>query len=150
MIKKILVPLDGSAMSQQLLSDVAALAASLQAELVLMRVAGHPNTVYYAQNTAILGMQSDDSPDHCRQYLQTMSEPLIARGLTVHSVVKEGDAADAILTYSDYGHVDLIAMSTHGRSGLTRWLLGSVADRVVSHSRAPVMLFRPAKPAAEA
>jgi nucleotide-binding universal stress UspA family protein len=59
-------------------------------------------------------------------------------------VLKEASAvADAILNYAEANGVDLIAMSTHGRSGIGRWLLGSVADRVVHGSQVPVLLVRP-------
>ena len=66
------------------------------------------------------------------------------RGVKASVVMKEDlTAANAILDYADHNGVDLIAMSTHGRSGIGRWLMGSVADKVVHGAKMPVLLVRP-------
>ena len=62
-------------------------------------------------------------------------------GITVNSVMAEGDAASQILDYASKNKVDLIIMSTHGSSGVVRWMLGSVADRIVRHAQSPVLLI---------
>ena len=64
--------------------------------------------------------------------------------------VVEGNAADAIVDYAGKNDIDLIIMATHGRSGIGRWALGSVADRVVRHANAPVLLVRASKKACPA
>ena len=63
----------------------------------------------------------------------------------MHVLIREGWIADIILETADAMQVDMIAMSTHGRSGLQRWVMGSIADRVVRHSPIPVLLIRPGK-----
>ena len=69
---------------------------------------------------------------------------MIQEGISARGEVVTGKAADAILDYAEKNNVDLIIMSTHGRSGISRWAFGSVADRVVRHSIAPVLLVAPA------
>jgi nucleotide-binding universal stress UspA family protein len=67
----------------------------------------------------------------------------------VATTVLEGPVADALLDHAAASHADLIVMSTHGRSGMERWLLGSVAERVMRGAKMPVLLIRPDQPAAE-
>jgi nucleotide-binding universal stress UspA family protein len=67
---------------------------------------------------------------------------LAAKGLEVEALVRYGAVAEEILTHSSRNDVDLIAMSTHGRSGLGRWALGSVAEKIVRRSDKPVLLLR--------
>jgi nucleotide-binding universal stress UspA family protein len=77
-----------------------------------------------------------------QHYLHTASQPLRGDGLTVHTEVLPGSPAQAILFAAQVHKVDLIAMSTHGRSGLSHVLLGSVAEEVLRHSECPVLLTR--------
>ena len=63
-------------------------------------------------------------------------------GLMVETVLRTGDAALEILDYADERNIDLIAMATHGRTGLKRWLLGSVAEKVLRASNIPVLMIR--------
>ncbi|HNB35488.1 MAG TPA: universal stress protein, partial [Anaerolineales bacterium] len=58
-------------------------------------------------------------------------------------IVQEGAVPETILAVADETHADMIAMSTHGRTGVSRWLMGSVADRVVHYAHIPVMLIHP-------
>ena len=64
-------------------------------------------------------------------------------GAKVTHIMREGPIPEMILKVADEVHADVIAMSTHGRSGVQRWLMGSVADRVVHYSHIPVMLIHP-------
>lgn len=77
-------------------------------------------------------------------YLTKMANRLKKEGVATHTVVVTGWPADKILDYTDQNQVDLIIMSTHGRSGATRWVFGSVADRVLRHARVPVLMVSPA------
>jgi nucleotide-binding universal stress UspA family protein len=66
-------------------------------------------------------------------------------GLKVSTQVGTGGAADGIIDYADRMQAELIAMTTHGRSGIARWLMGSVADKVARGANVPVLLIRPGK-----
>lgn len=84
-------------------------------------------------------MVSRDAQD----YLSRVASRLKAEGIDAQTIVIHGKAADVILDYAKENGVDLIVMSTHGRSGVSRWVLGSVADRVVRHSIAAVLTITP-------
>ena len=76
------------------------------------------------------------------KYLNEIAQQLTAKDLDAEIHVRYGDVADEILNHSKRNEIDLISMSTHGRSGLGRWLLGSVAEKIVRHSEKPVLLLR--------
>jgi nucleotide-binding universal stress UspA family protein len=76
-------------------------------------------------------------------YLSSWKENLEGEGLTVEKVVLTGEAAEEILRYINKNQVDLVVMSTHGRSGISRWTWGSVTDRVLRHSPAPLVVVTP-------
>jgi nucleotide-binding universal stress UspA family protein len=78
-----------------------------------------------------------------REYIAGMVEKLKTSGFEVNAEVVRGKAADAILEYAKNNSVDMIAMTTHGRSGVSRWVMGSVAERVVRGSAVPVLLVTP-------
>ncbi len=139
MLSRILVPLDGSPVAEAVLPQVIELAALRQAEVVLLRVAlAH----------TFLGADPVEAQvrvvEEAQAYLGTIETNLAAQGLAVRSVVRYGHAADEILDHARAGGVDMIAMSTHGRGGIRRWVLGSVAETVVRHSPVPVLLVRAA------
>lgn len=131
MYKRMLVPLDGSQLAEAALSYAAQLANRLNLGVTLLHVCG-------ASESAPLFM--------CRSYVEHEAE-LIA--LKLKSPAKEetrgeaitGNAAEGILAYAEQDQSDLILMAAHGESG-GRWLLGSVAHKVLSHSKAPVLLVR--------
>jgi nucleotide-binding universal stress UspA family protein len=75
--------------------------------------------------------------------MQSARGRLQKAGFRTSFLIRQGAIAETILQATSESHVDVIVISTHGRSGLKRWLLGSVADRVVTHSDLPVMLIRP-------
>jgi nucleotide-binding universal stress UspA family protein len=139
MFSRILVPLDGSPLAEAVIPQVVDLATLRKAEIVLLRVAlAHalPGTdPVEAQVRAV---------EEAQAYLAKVEADLLAQGLAVKSVVRYGHAADEILDHARAGDVDLIAMSTHGRSGVRRWVLGSVAETVVRHAPVPVLLVRSA------
>jgi len=74
-------------------------------------------------------------------YIEKMAVDLQKEGLEAKGISTVGRAADTILSYIDQNGVDLVVMSTHGRSGINRFFMGSVADKVVRHSKAPVLLI---------
>lgn len=143
MFKRILVPLDGSALAEQILPYLKGLSSDTEAMVTLLRVAGHPVTSYRVEGLTVNATRSDDSYTHCEQYLHGIATQLTQSGLKVETRVIEGPIADVIIDYAAEMQADLVAMSTHGRTGIGRWLLGSVADRVVHGLKVPLFLIRP-------
>lgn len=143
MYKKILVPLDGSPLAEAVLPHAQALAKSEGAEIVLLRVPLTPNIEFLSRNPAIVEKMIEDVEKQTEGYLESEVELLKQSGTNVSSIMREGPIPETILAVADETHADVIAMSTHGRSGIQRWLMGSVADRVVHLAHIPVMLIHP-------
>ena len=153
-LKTVLVPLDGSGLAEKILSPVAELASLLTLEVVLVRVLTH---VYFAPPDTILPLFSQYVPNQkelwaearseVERYLSAKAEELRAQGLPlVSSLAIEGSAGGAAAEIIDLAKrttENLVAMSTHGRSGMSRWILGSVTERVVRYSQDPVLVLRP-------
>jgi len=147
MYQKILAPLDGSEFAECSLEHVKAIATGCQVPKVILLRAVEPihssDLAAYAEagiDTAIL---MKDVRDAAEQYMSRLTDEVRKSGLNVSSVITTGWAADEILSYATKNGVDLIIMSTHGRSGISRWFMGSVADKVVRHSPVPVLTVAP-------
>ena len=138
MINRILVPLDGSELSESILPFAATIADRAKAEILLV-TAIQPVGVWDATATAINWEREEKA---ATDYLKEVEKRLAAGGHRVRAISLHGDAGQVILDAAQKEKADLVTMTTHGRSGVMRWLLGSVADRVVQHSTAPVMLVR--------
>ena len=143
MYKKILVPLDGSEFSEAVLPHAQALAKSEGAEIVILRVPVTPNLEYLSRSPSLANRIIEDSEKETAEYLEAEAAKLEKEGAKVTKIMREGPIPEIILQVADEVHADMIAMSTHGRSGMQRWLMGSVADRVVHYSHIPVMLIHP-------
>jgi len=143
MFNRILVPLDGSAFSEAALEPAVALARCLGSEIELLRVAIHPSNYVYVNDPATLAQLYESDRAHCEDYLKGVAARLESSGLKVSIAVLEGVVADSILDYAEDTKADLIVMTTHGRTGMERWLLGSVAERITRAAKMPVMLIRP-------
>ncbi len=136
-IKKILVPLDGSPCAETVLPKVEKLAVDLKAGICLLRVAiAH----------TFPGIDPTDAEvkvvREAEDYLKTVEERFKAKGLKVDIHVRYGNEAEEILDHAAMKEIDMVAMSTHGRSGVGRWLLGSVAEKILRHSPKPIFLVR--------
>jgi nucleotide-binding universal stress UspA family protein len=142
MYKKILVPLDGSKTAEGVLSHAKALAYSEGAELILLTVASNPTMDYVFSDPGIAQSAIEEQQTRSKKYMTEMESQLKAAGFKVSALLREGAVADVILRTAEEINADVIAMSTHGRTGPARWLLGSVADRVVRSSKVPVLLIR--------
>jgi len=146
MYKKILVPLDGSEFSECVLNHIEAIAKGCQVpEVVLLGVAEPISyQVYYmiGIEDRVRDMQKE-TEKYVESYLSKAADSLKEDGIAVQTVVVSGRPAEEILDYANKNQVDLIIMSTHGRSGVSRWVVGSVTDKVVRHSVAPVLTISP-------
>jgi nucleotide-binding universal stress UspA family protein len=143
MYKKILVPLDGSPLAEAVLPHAQALAKSEGAEIVILRVPDLPAPDLFTHNPAMANKIVEDSEIESDRYLKEEVKKIKGKGVKVTGLIREGPVPDTILAAAKETHADMIAMSTHGRSGIQRWLIGSVADRVVHFSPIPVMLIHP-------
>jgi nucleotide-binding universal stress UspA family protein len=135
--EKILVPLDGSECAENILPVVEKLAGDLKAHICLLRVViAHtfPGADPTEAQVAVVR--------EAEGYLKKIEERLRGKGFSVDSHVRYGNDAGEILDHVDQYKIDLIAMSTHGRSGVNRWLLGSVAEKVLRHATRPIFLAR--------
>jgi nucleotide-binding universal stress UspA family protein len=140
MFKKILVPLDGSQLSQRALEPALELSRQTGAELLLVRVPT-ADTLSFAVSEA---KQREIAQD-ALVYLETIRQSNDQPQLNIRTEVLDGDVASAIVDAARAEQVDLIVMSTHGYSGLTRWVLGSVTEKVLRSAPCPVMAIRAAR-----
>jgi nucleotide-binding universal stress UspA family protein len=140
--RKILVPLDGSALSESVLEHVVAIASGCKVpEVVLMRVRQSlDETVTNTIDFEIASKLDEAYQEEAVNNLEQVATGLKEKGLLANTIVLTGKPAEEILNYAQSSGVDLIIMSTHGRSGVSRWVLGSVADKVVRHSTVPVLI----------
>jgi nucleotide-binding universal stress UspA family protein len=145
--KRILIPLDGSALSEQILEPALELGSLAQAEYVLVRVVEPFVLMDYAPvaQASRLDMKlTQEQLATVRHDLEQVAERLRATGQIVHArALLAEQPAVAILDEAHRQDADLIAMTTHGRSGLARLLLGSVADKVLRGATLPVLMQRP-------
>ena len=134
----LVLPLDGSACAEQALPTALSFLKGPQDKLILVRVVPFPNSV----PPHVLAQLVDELELEAALYLKEVGEPLRARGLRVDEHVRSGQPAREVAHVADKEGADLIVLSTHGRSGLQRWLLGSVAENVVRQAPCPVWLVR--------
>ena len=140
MFKKIVVPLDGSPLAEAVLPQVTDLAYALATEVLLLRVAiAH---AFPAGNPISLAEAEVRVVREAEAYLAAVAGRLAREGVTVKTTVRYGQAAPEIIDHVAFEGADLVAMSTHGRSGLSRLVMGSVAEEVVRKVGVPVLLFR--------
>ena len=145
MYKKILAPLDGSGFSECSLEHVKAVATGCQVpEVVLLMVVEPIKTIAYAETSGDwVAEKEKQNQTEAENYLSKLVENLRGEGVAVQTAVVHGNPAEEILDYAKNNQVGLIVMSTHGRSGISRWAFGSVTDRVLRHSAVPVLITQP-------
>ena len=147
-LKSIVVPLDGSELAEGVLPAVAELAKTLKLAVVLFRAYNLPTSAYADdEGEGYYEINYDEmltaTRDEAVAYLEKKTEAVKKMGIAnVSSVAKEGFAADEIISLSRQSPDNLIAMSTHGRSGVKRWVFGSVTETIVRHSADPVLVIR--------
>jgi nucleotide-binding universal stress UspA family protein len=135
-IRRILVPLDGSDRSRAALPEARRLARAHGAELLLLHVVGVPTASSSADDTIMTRTEA-------RGYLEALSPE--AAGVSSRTVLGTGKPGAAILRAIKREGADLVVMSSHGRSGVARWILGSVAEEVLRGCECPVLVLRSAR-----
>jgi nucleotide-binding universal stress UspA family protein len=133
MVMKVLVPLDGSDMADAVLAYIGELATRIGGEVILLKVlpdsGALPTTAHRQYNEA-------------RQHLDGMAQKLKRQGIEASTTIRYGKPVEETVDYARTNGVSLIAMSTHGRNGLRRWLFGSVAEKVLRSTALPVLLVQ--------
>jgi len=142
MYKKILVPLDGSDLSESVLEHVITIAKGCQVpEVVLLRVRKPlDNRVKSVLDPEIADELNQAYYDEFANYLKAIAKKLEKKGIPVKTEVLTGKPAEEILKYSQNKNIDLIIMSTHGRSGFSSILFGSEANKILRQTKIPVLL----------
>lgn len=144
-LKTIVVPLDGSALAEQVLPHAADLAKKMALKVILFRAYALPASVTGDEFGTYMEEMLNQIESDAREYLDTKVAEAKRNGLNdVVAAVKFGYGADEIISIARETADNLVAMCTHGRSGANRWVLGSVTERVVRHSGDPVLIIRAA------
>ncbi|MDX1613206.1 MAG: universal stress protein [Candidatus Promineifilaceae bacterium] len=144
MYERILVPLDGSERAEAILPHVETLAVSYEAEVLLLHVV-EPNVVFTSPYDAYPEMNMEEAErrvEEARAYLNRLVKRLERQGITVREIVEYGPIVLSILDVATAQDVSLIAMASHGRSGLARVFYGSVAAGVLQRVDRPLFLVR--------
>lgn len=145
MYKRIMVPLDGSTLAENVLSHVETIAKGCGISTVAFVHVVEPAR----QVSGDAGFSTEDwerfdarHKADAQKYLKQVVSRIKWEGVTVESEVLFGRAADALIDYAEKKKIDLIVIATHGRSGMSRWVWGSVADRILRSTSAPVLMVR--------
>jgi nucleotide-binding universal stress UspA family protein len=150
MYEKILIPLDGSSVGEAALRNVEELVTrispDIKLEIVLLKVVPYVTfNVLTLDPGAQMPLNSNEYEELEKEsldYLDKIAAPIRERGIQVKSIVKVGSSAEEIIKTAKETGASLIAMSTHGFSGIKRWALGSVTDEVLKTSEVPILVIR--------
>ncbi|MBI2998074.1 MAG: universal stress protein [Deltaproteobacteria bacterium] len=144
-LRKVVVPLDGSDLAETVLPHITALAQKMNLEVVLLRVYSLLTGGYVADAEAYtpdLDRFLEEIKEDAKKYLAAKVQQSQWQGAKVSYELLEGDSAGSIIDFAKKTPDNFIGMCTHGRSGIGRWVLGSVTDRVVRHGGNPVLIVR--------
>lgn len=164
--RTVLIPIDGSWFSQQILACVTEMLAPNEHHVILLRVAEEPEVTFHPVPLSMTAAWPHLTYGVAREYERTpfpasidqleenmrgaiedelfqIVQYLRSEGYTVETAVRFGDPAEEIIAFAKSEPVDLIAMATHGRTGILHLVLGSVAERVMRRAEVPVLLLRP-------
>jgi nucleotide-binding universal stress UspA family protein len=144
--KRILVPLDGSPLAEKSLPAAVALAQKFGSQIIVLRVLDIPVPTPPTSHPEVTIGWVREARQHAHEeaesYLETVQGELDQQGVKTRILLRDTAPAEDILDVAGAEDIDLIIISSHGRSGLARWTFGSVADKVARHSPCPVLLIR--------
>jgi len=146
MYKKILVPLDGSKRAETILAHVEELAQRFESEVILLEIV-KAEVVYTSINTGVLDIDlqqkiMDEKTKGAKSYLSGLEGELREKGISARSLVEIGSVVQTIIKIADRESTDLIALASHGRTGLSHVFYGSVAAGVLHRVDRPLLLVR--------
>jgi nucleotide-binding universal stress UspA family protein len=141
--ERVLIPLDGSPAAAEALSQMQPLLSEAKSELLLLRVVDEP-TIVVTEYPGLVAQLSDSAlaESDAQAYVDELATELRSTGLAIRTRVLSGNAAESILEVARKEKATAIAMATHGRSGVMRWAMGSVAEKVLRTSELPLCLVR--------
>lgn len=139
MFKRILVPLDGSSTAEEAIPHALTFVNLSGAKLVLLRIL-EPFPPVRSMSPADLKMVKQRAREWAEDYFERISIDLQKQGISHETEILEGRASVMIEKFAEENDIDLIVLASRGHTGLTRWLMGSVADRVIRGATVPVLL----------
>ncbi|MBM2824633.1 MAG: UspA domain protein [Dehalococcoidales bacterium] len=148
MYKKIMVPLDGSKLAECVLPHVETIAKGCDVPEVLLVQVVEPIAIPYGRETAEIASMEQlkafeiHNKVEAEKYLQEIVTQLSKAGVNARANVTFGKAAEALGEFTTRNEIDLIVIATHGRSGINRWVWGSVTDRLIRSVSVPVLIVR--------
>ena len=144
MYSKIIVPLDGSELSEQSLPYARLVARSLAAPIELVQAFDFmaPRVLGAHANHEVAGRLERSAMRRSQDYLASVAEPLVANGHSVSYTALHGAPAEAVVSAASADPSALVVMSTHGRGGIARWVMGSVTDKVLHMMPNPMLIVR--------
>ena len=147
MYPKIMVPLDGSELAECVLRQVEALAKGCQAKMVILVRAFEPFQAAniggeYIPNEKEIARIDNDFKAEAQNVLKEVAERLKSNGIAARWAVLTGKPSEVLSDFAKADNCDLIIMATHGRSGVSRWVWGSGADRILRSACVPVLMVR--------
>lgn len=140
MYTRILVPLDGSDTAEQALPHAAALAELFNAEVVLLRILEPLPQVRGVSPSASRSVKQQ-AQEWADEYFERIGADLSSQGLQARGEIIEGRPGVSITRYAEENDIDLIVLCSRGRTGVSRWFIGGVADRVLRGAPVPVLLI---------
>jgi nucleotide-binding universal stress UspA family protein len=148
MFQRILVPLDGSTRAEQALPVAARLAHASSGTIVFLRAVNLPNEFVSYMDLEPITTQAviDTQLEEAKNYLDNLTRSNELINVHTETAVMVGQPALHILSVVGTRSIDLVVMCSHGYTGMTRWVLGSVAEKIAHHSPVPVLLLREEKP----
>ncbi len=143
--QRILITLDGSPLAEGAIGPGLSLAQSLQAEVTLLRCVPHilADGKLDEHERGLSRRMQEDLINEAKEYLRTQLDEAGRAGVTINPAVRIGSPADNILEYVETYGIDLVAMATHGRTGLKRWVYGSVTAKVLRSVSCSMLVIRP-------
>lgn len=142
MYQKMLIPLDGSELAEVVFTYAKELAGRLDIDLTLLHVSSQATRDFIPMQKAYVKRAADTVKRHAREVQERTLGKVPEKPVKVKGELVIGYPAEEILRYATENEIDLILLATHGRSGLKRWSIGSVAGKVLGSSKTPVWLVR--------
>ena len=145
MYKKIMIPLDGSELAECVLPHVEAFIKGFNtSDVILVRVV-EPERAYHGEypiTPDLLEKRESEQESLAKDYLNKIVNRLKREGAALHAEVIIGRVTESLADYAKNNDIDLILIATHGRSGVTRWVRGSVSDKILRSANVPVLMVR--------
>ncbi|OKY78622.1 MAG: Nucleotide-binding protein UspA family [Candidatus Methanohalarchaeum thermophilum] len=141
-VEKILLPTDGSSNSMHSISYAVDLAQKYDSDLHLLHVIetnSYKGVLPYPEGESLKNRINDNLRARGNEILKDMAKEIEDPSIEIKKVLREGTPSKEILDYIDENKIDIVVMSTHGRTGTSKFLMGSVAEKVVRKSNSPVL-----------